>query len=305
MNNSTQVEEITLSNGFRIPAIGFGTFPNKENLLEIIPNAIQTGYRLFDTSDNYQNEEFVGEAIRKSHSELSGDGDKVITVTKFSQGTAASKFEIVFQKSFRNLFIDNEEEAIDIYLMHWPYPFLYPYIWKQMEKKYKEGKCKAIGVCNFELKHLNKLMKACEIKPMINQLECHPMFRQATICDYCQSNDIQIMSYSPLARMHPKLMENEILMAIAAKYNKSVSQIILRWNYQHKFISIAGTKSLAHMQNNFNIFNFELRQSDMEQIDSLDCGMRIRFDPNKRFSLLDKLLFVREKLLTLRTYFGT
>lgn len=297
MTYKNEENTVLLNNGYEIPMLGFGTHPNKENLIEIIPNAlhIQGGYRMFDTSDNYHNEKFLGEALKTKFDEFGREN--LFLITKFSAGTSASKFASVFKTSLENLFPNRENESIDIYLMHWPYPFLYRSIWKKMEEKYLAGECKAIGVCNFEVKHLQKLMKNCRIKPMLNQIECHPFFRQAEICSYCEEHQIQIMSYSPLARMNENLMNCSELEKLAGKYKKTVGQIILRWDFQHKYITLASSKSAAHMKLNRDIFDFCLTEDEMKVIDSLDCGMRIRFDPNKRFTLKQKVLFFRERIL--------
>lgn len=278
-----------LYNGLRIPVIGFGTFPNKEALLQAIPAAIKKGYRLIDTSDNYQNEEYVGKAYRDIVQKKEIDED-ILIVTKFSQPYSTIFFNKVFKQSQKRLYGSIYRE-VDIYLLHWPYPFLWKKQWKRMEKLYVQGKCKAIGVCNFKKKYLEELLQMCQVKPMVNQFECHPLFWQKETVDFCRENDIQIMSYSPLARMNKKLIENELLVTLAEKYGKSVQQIILRWNIEHRFIPIPASVSNKHIDNNFEIFDFKLTTNEVAQIDSLESGMRVRFDPDSRFTIGAKLRF--------------
>ena len=141
-----------------------------------------------------------------------------------------------------------------------------------------------IGVCNFEVKHLKKLLSKCRIKPMFNQIELHPLFRQPEICGFCEEHGIRIMSYSPLARMNARLFQNEQLELLAEKYSKSIAQVILRWNIQHEYIPIPATANLSHAEMNIDIFDFELTDDEMLLIDSLDEGMRIRYNPNTMFS---------------------
>lgn len=278
-------EYYTLYNGLKIPVIGYGTFPNKETLLQAIPNAIAKGYRLIDTADNYHNEEFVGQVFQHILQK-----EDVIIVTKFSQPYRTRSFHKVFEETQEKLY-GNTQTPVDIYLLHWPYPFLWKKQWKRMEKLYLEGKCRAIGVCNFKKKCLEELLKICQVKPMINQFECHPLYQQKETIDLCEKENIQIMSYSPLARMNKNLIENRLLKNLACKYNKSVSQIILRWNIEHRFIPIPASVSPVHISSNYEIFDFKLTPDEIAQIDALECGMRIRYDPDSRFSAITKIRF--------------
>lgn len=285
MNKNTY----TLYNGLEIPIIGFGTFPNKEALLQAIPIAVNKGYRLIDTSDNYLNETYVGEAYRKISQEQTLDED-ILLVTKFSQPYLTLFFKKIFRQSQKKLYADTKRQ-IDIYLLHWPYPFLWKKQWKRMEKLYLQGECKAIGVCNFKKKYLEELLKICQIKPMINQFECHPLYQQKETIDYCKEHDIQIMSYSPLARMNEKLIKNELLVSLAQKYNKNVAQIVLRWNIEHEYIPIPASVSKEHIHSNYEIFDFKLTPEEIVQIDALESGTRIRFDPDSRFTTGAKIRF--------------
>ena len=265
-----------LANNLEIADIGLGTFPNKEKLETVIPEALELGYRLFDTSDDYYNEKYVGAGLRGRYDE------KTYVTTKFSFHQYFSKVDKRLENSKNELNIDNDFDNI-IYLMHFPYPSVYVEVWKQMEKLYKDGKCKAIGVCNFDIKHLKKLEEECEITPMINQIELHPLFQQKELCEYCASKGIKIMAYSPVARHNEKLFGNEALKDIATKYNKTLSQIIMRWNVQSGRSVIPATVSSAHLKENIDVFDFMLSEEEMQIIDGLDEGMRIRYNPNTMF----------------------
>lgn len=292
---SRNVSYYTLSNGMRIPKIGFGTFPMKEELREVIPKAVEAGYRMFDTSDNYHNETYLGEAL-----EASRDFEKnFLVVTKISKPQKLLKFQQEYEKSQIRL-----KHKIDIFLMHWPYPFVKYNLWKEMEELYKNNMCGGIGVCNFTKTEMIKLLEKAEVRPVINQIELHPMFQQKEICEFCEQQGIKIMAYSPLARMNRSLIENKLLKNLAEKYSKDVPQIILRWDVQHGYIPIPSGKREKHILSNINIDDFYLTEEDMNAIDSLDCGLRVRFDPDKRFNIRNKVFcwginvvyFIRKKV---------
>lgn len=283
---------IKLNNGLCIPSVGFGTHPQKETLVESAKIAYRVGYRLFDTADNYDNEEFLGQAV-SAHSQHFGDS---IFISKFSQARRTDKLKDCFDESAKKLF-----GKLDIYLLHWPYPFLWKAQWRKMEKLYLEGKCKGIGVCNFEVDKLKMLLSFCKVRPVINQIERHPLFQQQDILDFCKQNDIQVIAYSPTARQDRELYDSCELKQLADKYNKTINQIILRWDIDTGTIPIPGSKSEKHIKENFDIDDFHLSQEDIEIINALECGKRIRFDPKKRFGFKAK---VKYALLSLRILIG-
>jgi diketogulonate reductase-like aldo/keto reductase len=275
-----------LSNGFEIASIGYGTYPQKDSLKDNIPLAISMGYQLIDTSDNYNNEYYVGIGLEKEP-----DVSNFKIISKFSQPNRTYELEFCFEESEEKI-----GRRVSIYLLHWPYPFLWKKQWRRMERLYQEGRCDAIGVCNFEKKHLVKMLQFCKINPMINQIELHPFFQQRETTLFCEENDIQVMAYSPLARMDKTVVDNEVLSKLAKKYNKSISQIIFRWDIQHGYVPIPASKKEKHMRENINVFDFELTLEEMRAIDSLDSGMRTRFDPDKRFSFKEKLYFLLNRI---------
>lgn len=278
MSNAISMSEKQLYNGCTIPIIGFGTYPYKEPMITCIPKVVD-GYNvgLIDTSDNYQNEEYVGKGLAQVN--LS----KVTVISKFSQPLRTNELEKCFEKSKKNL------GAINIYLLHWPYPYLWKKQWRKMEELYLAGKCEAIGVCNFDFGYMKELLSFCRVKPAINQIERHPMFQQQELVDFCKENDIAVMAYSPVARMDKRLHDSPVLKEIAEKYGKTTSQVILRWDIDTGCIPIPASSSYKHIAENYDIFDFVLTEEDINAINSLEFGMRIRFNPRTRFSIRNKI----------------
>lgn len=282
LDNATNKEKLkyyAIRNGVRIvntkfgiPLIGFGTFPYKEVLTKCIPTAILGGVKLIDTSDNYENEDFVGKGLAKVYL------DNVIVIGKFSQPLRTYELEKCFEESKQKL------GKLNIYLLHWPYPYLWKKQWKRMEDLYLEGKCDAIGVCNFDLGYMKELLAICRVKPTINQFERHPLFQQQELVDFCIDNDIVVMAYSPVARMDKELHESHILKSIANKYGKTVIQVILRWDIDTNCVPIPASSSEEHIKENFDIFDFHLTNEEIAAINSLENGKRVRFNPRTRFS---------------------
>lgn len=278
MNTLLGDNTITLNNGYKIPNIGIGTYPFKDPLIKCIPYAVnEQNVRLMDTSDNYQNEEYVGNGLERL------DLSKVIVISKFSQPFRTNELERCFEESKGKI------GTVNIYLLHWPYPFLWKKQWRMMENLYLEGKCDAIGVCNFDIGYMKELLSFCKVKPTINQFERHPMFQQQDLVDYCQENNIAVLAYSPVARMDKRLHENPVLRDIANKYGKTTSQVILRWDIDTGCIPIPASSSEKHISENYDIFDFVLSKEDIDIINSIDSGLRIRFNPRTRFSEMEKL----------------
>ena len=278
---------VTLYNGLQLPIIGYGTFPQKDTLAHNVPYAYNVGYRMLDTSDNYLNEEYVGAGL------ASIENTDITVITKFSQPLRTNELENCFNESFCKLKRKGEQ---DVYLMHWPFPYLWKTEWRKMEDLYLQGKCAAIGVCNFDIGYLKELLRVCRVKPMINQFEHHPLFQQKELVEMCKQENIQVMSYSPLARMDEQLNANSVLTRIAEKYGKTVNQVVLRWNIDTNCIPIPASSSEKHIKENFDIFDFKLTQEDIEEINQLDCGKRIRFNPRTRFDKYTQRKFFIESL---------
>lgn len=266
-----------------LPPIGYGTFPLKDRLETSVPQAVACGYRLVDTSDNYGNETFVGRGLAAS----GAAADEVLVVSKFSSALKTGNVARCFEASAKRL-----GGRVDAYLLHWPYPFLWKRCWREMEDLYLAGRCRAIGVCNFDRRMLERLLGFCRVKPMIDQFERHPLFQQAETADFCRANGIRVMCYSPLARMDARLMENPVLRGIAERHGASVAQVVLRWSVERGDVPIPASGTESHLRANFDVFGFSLTPEEMAQIDALEAGCRIRFDPAKRFTFGQKARFL-------------
>lgn len=171
-------------------------------------------------------------------------------------------------------------DKVDLYLMHWPQTGTYLECWKQMEQLYREGYARAIGVCNFKEHHFEALMKIAEVKPMVCQIESHPLFPQNDMLEYCKKNGIQMMAYTPTGRMDSRVRESELLKQLAEKYHKNIVQIILRWHYQRGVVPIVNTTSVNHLKDNMDIFDFLLNQDEMDEIGRMNVNCRLRYDPD-------------------------
>ena len=264
-----------LNNGLNMPIIGLGTYPlNKFKLIKAMYYAYKNSCISFDTSSAYENERWLGIGIKIL--KLLGAKDLFITTKLSNHGQRNGNIREELIKSMKRLNL----KYIDSYLMHWPNPDTYLDSWKEMEKLYEEGLVGAIGVCNFHEHHLEKLLKIAKVKPVINQIELHPLLTQIPLRGYCKSKGIQIQSYSPVARMDKKLIENKILALIAKKYNKTVPQIILKWNIQSDIITIPKSGNKTRIRENFDIFNFELSDEELKKIDNLNENYRVRYNPD-------------------------
>lgn len=264
---------VTLNNGVDIPALGFGVW-QMEDLKECesaVIKAIQTGYRMIDTAAIYQNETAVGAAVKSSG--VNRD-DLFITSKVWVQDHGYEKAKTAFQRTLDRLQMD----YLDMYLIHWPYgDFLGT--WKALEELYQDGKIKAIGVCNFTIEKLEELKAYSSTLPVINQIELHPVFQQKELQVYDRENNIVTQPWSPLGNGNANLLNNADLKAIAEKYGKTVAQVILRWHLQEGFVVIPKSVTPSRIEENFNVFDFELTEGEMNTVRSLDTGIRLFFDP--------------------------
>jgi 2,5-diketo-D-gluconate reductase A len=266
------MEKVTLNNGVEMPILGFGVF-QVTNLVECersVLDAIATGYRLVDTAASYGNEEAVGNAIKKS----GVSREEVFITTKVwiqSNGYEGTKKS--FQASLKKLQLD----YLDLYLVHQPMGDVYGE-WRAMQELYKEGRVRAIGVSNFPPDRLTDLIVHNEIVPAINQIETHPFHQQTETQNFLQEHGVQIQSWGPFAEGKNNLFTNELLTTISKKYNKSVAQVVLRWLTQRGVIVIPKSVRRERMEENFNIFDFELSAEDMEVIKTLDTRASLFFD---------------------------
>ncbi|MFD2680399.1 aldo/keto reductase [Bacillus seohaeanensis] len=260
-----------------MPWFGLGVFKVEEGpeLVNAVKTAIQHGYRSIDTAAIYQNEEGVGEGIREGLKEAGISREDLFVTSKVWNSDLGYESAIAaFETSLEKLGLD----YLDLYLIHWPVEGKYKDAWRALETLYKEGKIKAIGVSNFQIHHLEDLMKNAEIKPMVNQVECHPRLTQKELKDYCKENGIQLEAWSPL--MQGEILDNQDLQEIATKHNKTVAQVILRWDLQNQIVTIPKSTKEHRIKENADIFDFTLTDDEMERIDGLNQNHRVGPDPD-------------------------
>jgi 2,5-diketo-D-gluconate reductase A len=266
------MQKVILNNGIDMPILGFGVFQvmDQNECERAVFDAIETGYRLIDTAASYMNEFAVGNAIRKSGVARK---DLFITTKLWVQDTGYEKTKKAFEKSLNKLQLD----YLDLYLIHQPYGDVHG-SWRAMEELYKNGKGKAIGVSNFQPDRVMDIITFNEFVPAVNQIETHPFNQQMEMQKFLTDNGVQTESWGPFAEGRNNLFQNELLLSIAAKYKKSVAQVVLRWLKQRGVIAIPKSVKKERIKENFNIFDFELSIEDMESIATLDMKTSSFFD---------------------------
>jgi methylglyoxal/glyoxal reductase len=257
-----------LSNGIRMPFLGFGVHGLKEQgeFNYAVNAAIKNGYRHFDTAPVYGNEEFLGKVLKDSG--ISRD-DLFVTTKLWKTDFGYDEAINAFDKSLQKLGM----QYVDLYLIHWPKHEKLIETWAASEHIYRSGKVKAIGVSNFSIEFLDLLSENCTIKPMVNQFEHHPYLQQKELVRYCLDNEIRVEAHSPL--MWGRITNDLNFKALAEKYRKSVSQIVLRWNLQKGIIVIPKSAKEERIVENSRIFDFEISEEDMAVIDGFDENRRI------------------------------
>nr|WP_319400696.1 aldo/keto reductase [uncultured Carboxylicivirga sp.] len=266
------METVKLNNGVEMPLVGFGLFQmlEKDKCERTILDAMEVGYRSFDTAATYLNEESIGNAITKSGLKRK---DFFITTKLWSSSTGYIETHKAFNRSLDQL----QTDYVDLYLIHQPLGDVYG-SWRAMEELYEKGKIRAIGVSNFYLDRLVDLMIHNDIKPAINQVEMHPYCQQIEMQRYLQNDGVQLQAWSPLASGKENLFTNKVLASIGEKYNKTVAQVTLRWLIQRNVVIIPRSSNKQRMAENFNIFDFELTPAEMDLIKQLDTNKSIFFD---------------------------
>lgn len=272
------IKTTKLNNGVEMPMQGFGVFqiPPTETE-EVVRNAIRTGHRLLDTASSYKNEDAVGRAVKGAITagEVKRE-DLFITTKAYIQQMGYEKTIAAFYESLNKLGLD----YLDLYLIHMPFGDYYG-SWRALEKLYKEGKIRAIGVCNFDSVRLMDLCYNCEIKPMLNQIERHPHFQRYEELDVMNELGVQPEGWAPFAEGLRGMFSEPVLEEIAKKYDKTVAQVILRWNIQCGVVIIPKSVHKNRMEENINIWDFELDAEDIKKINGLDTGEPSMLDVNK------------------------
>jgi len=265
------MEYTTLSNGLKMPMAGFGVFQvtNKEECKDSVLNAIREGYRLIDTAAVYGNEDAVGDAVREAISKGLCTRDQLFITSKLwiqdmaNYDTAKAGIEASLNKSGLDYF--------DLYLLHQAMGDYFS-AWRALEDAYEEGKLKAIGVSNFYAHVLANFCETVKVTPMVNQVEMHPYFAQAEAIETMKHYNVQPEAWAPLGGGRHKPFEDEMLQEIAAAHNKSVAQVILRWNLQRGVTVIPKSVKPERIKENIDIRDFELTVEEMEKINTLDLG---------------------------------
>lgn len=293
--------DFALNTGTNIPAIGFGTWKiPKESAKDTVIQAVKAGYRHFDCALEYGNQEQIGDALHEliEKNEVPR-GDLFITSKLWNTHHKRHSAYDDIESSLRQLKIHH----LDLWLMHWPFAFVAApcrgnssiqaakdqngkimlaettilETWKAMEEMYKNGKARAIGVSNFTLPLLQKLVNSCEIPPAVLQIELHPYLQQTDLIEYCQNNGIHVTAYSPLgsqASGDVDLLQDPAINEIAKKLNKTPGQVVLQWNLQRHISAIPKAEQVSHMLENLQVFDFDLSREDIAKIEGLDQGVR-------------------------------
>ncbi|MFD2761111.1 aldo/keto reductase [Lentibacillus juripiscarius] len=266
-------DTVTLNNGVQMPGFGLGVYKVEDGQMAVdsVKAALKTGYRSIDTASYYQNERGVGQGIRES----GVPRDEVFVTSKVWNDEQGYDSTLqAFESSLEKLGLD----YLDLYLIHWPVKGKFKETWKAMEKLYQEGKVRAIGVSNFHVHHLQDLMNDANVKPVIDQVEYHPHLTQEKLRAFCEQEDIQLEAWSPLKR--GRILDEPVITDIAAKYNKTSAQVILRWDIQNYVVTIPKSTHEERIRENTDVFDFELTEEEMRQINSLNKNDRAGSNPD-------------------------
>ncbi len=260
---------VTLNNGVKMPQLGFGVWRVEDSqATAAVSKALEVGYRSIDTAMIYRNEHGVGKAIQESSIPRE---DLFITTKVWNNDQGMENTLCAYEKSLERLGLD----YVDLYLIHWPTPKYDRYVdtYKALEKLYQEGRVRAIGICNFDIVHLERILTECDIKPVLNQIECHPYFTQKEMKDFCAKHNIFVEAWSPLEQ-GGTVLQDSIILKIAEAHGKSSAQTILRWHLQNNTIVIPKSVTPSRIEENLNVFDFVLTQDEMEEIDQLNRNLR-------------------------------
>ncbi|HCY3052319.1 TPA: aldo/keto reductase [Staphylococcus aureus] len=264
-----------LKNGYPMPSVGLGVYKiSDEDMTKVVNAAIDAGYRAFDTAYFYDNETSLGRALKDNDVDRE---DLFITTKLWNDYQGYEKTFEYFNKSIENL----QTDYLDLFLIHWPCEAdgLFLETYKAMEELYEQGKVKAIGVCNFNIHHLEKLMAQSSIKPMVNQIEVHPYFNQQELQEFCDRHDIKVTAWMPLMR-NRGLLDDPVIVKIAEKYHKTPAQVVLRWHLAHNRIIIPKYQTPKRIQENIDILDFNLELTEVAEIDALNRNARQGKNPD-------------------------
>lgn len=267
-------EPMELSDGLRMPRIGFGTWRlTDESAPAAVAAALEDGYRLIDTAELYKNEKGVGEGVRAS-----GLREEVVVQSKvWNDHHGTEEPRRALERSLELLGLDR----IDVYLVHWPAPAqdLYVDTWRALAEAREEGLVASIGVSNFLPAHIERLIAETGVAPALNQIELHPYFNQAALRDWHAEKGIAVQAWGPLGQRSGSLMDEPVLREVSEAHGKDAGQVILRWHLQHGTVPVPKSSNPERIRSNLEVFDFELSDAEMEAIDGLDTGVRQGMDP--------------------------
>ncbi|WP_028049525.1 aldo/keto reductase [Cellulomonas sp. URHD0024] len=268
------VPHLTLNNGVEIPQLGFGVFQiPPEDTKDAVLQAFDVGYRHIDTAQSYRNEDGVGEALRESGLAR----EDVFVTTKLNNGAHAPEAAVeAFERSLERL----DTDYVDLFLIHWPLAMLSDFVdtWKALEDIYGSGRAKAIGVSNFQLPHLRRLLVETTILPAVNQIEVHPYLTQRELAAFGREHGIVIEAWSPIGQ--GTVLDDPTLQRIARDHDRSVAQVTLRWHVQRGHVVFPKSVTRSRVEENFALFDFELSDEDLADIDALNRDERTGPDPD-------------------------
>src|ERR687886_1680947 len=266
------IPSVTLNNGVGMPLLGFGVFQihDAEACERSVYEALHTGYRLIDTAAAYGNEAAVGNAIKRSGVPRE---EQFVTTKLWIQDTGDERTRKAFERSLRRLQVD----YLDLYLIHQPLGDVYG-AWRAMEELYRDGRIRAIGVSNFQPDRLMDLMVHNDVVPAVNQIECHPFNQQIETQRFLREHGVQLESWGPFAEGRNNIFQDEVLLSLAGKYQKSVAQIILRWLTQRGVVAIPKSVRQERIAENVDVFDVALSPDDMAAIAALDTKTSSFFD---------------------------
>lgn len=266
-------DSTTLRNGVKMPWLGLGVYKvsDGEEVERAVHEAVKVGYRSIDTAAFYANEKGVGKAVKS----CGVPREQLFITTKVwnSQQGYESTLQ-AFEESRKKL----DVEYIDLYLIHWPVRGKYKETWRALEKLYKDGWVRAIGVSNFQIHHLQDIMADGEVMPMVNQVEYHPYLTQKELHPFCQSQQIQLEAWSPL--MRGEVLQHPTVIEIGAAYHKTPAQVVLRWDLQNGVVTIPKSVHPKRIHENADLFDFQLSHEDMMKLEGLNQNKRIGPDPD-------------------------
>ncbi|MEV0848229.1 aldo/keto reductase [Streptomyces sp. NPDC049954] len=268
------VPSITLNNGVEIPQLGFGVFQiPPEKTRDATLAALETGYRHIDTAEMYGNEKEVGQAVRES----GVDRSELFVTSKLNNGFHAHDDALAaFEQSLEDLDIG----YLDLFLIHWPLPAVGDFVetWKAMEEIYRSGRAKAVGVSNFQPHHLRRLLENTDVVPAVNQIEVHPYLTQETVRAFDAEHGIATEAWSPIAQ--GKVLGDPVIVSIAERLGKTPAQVTLRWHLQRGDIVFPKSVTRSRVEENFDLFGFELSEGDLAEISALNRDERTGPDPD-------------------------